>query len=197
MMACNKFAEFLQKKLFSHIKLQQLSATKVNILKPFIRSDLALKSWQALNHQKSWIGQASISVNRDSIFIAVKDINKPTKQLVLGSDDALLQKYASAAYVEHLLRKGETAGAVAERISSQYDALLAESQGNVYSNVQSGGPKKETGIKIQTGLGYQKKEENKKDATEGSHNDQDKLDELIKKNQAKEEDEECDLGALF
>ena len=196
MMACNKFADFLQKSLYPHIKLQQLSATKVNILKPFIRSDLALKSWQCLHHQKSWVGQASVGINRDSIFIVVKDMSKPTKHLELGKDDELLQRFGSSAYVEHLLRKGENAGAVAEHISSQYDALYQASQSNVYSNVPKGGPKKETGIKIQTGLGYQKKEEKKQDAPEGP--DKDKKDEQMNSNQTPdEEDEDCELGALF
>ena len=66
------------------------------------------------------------------------------------------------------------------------------SQSNVYSNVPSGGAKKETGVKIQTGLGYQKQNEKKPEASESPEKDQGE-----KKQDQEEEDEDCDLGALF
>ena len=105
MLTCSRFAEFIQANLFPHIPLTSLFGTRVNILKPFIRSDLALKSWQGLAHQKVWIGQSCLEANRDSIFVVVKDLSLKMKELVIGADSELIQKYASSAYVEHLLRK--------------------------------------------------------------------------------------------
>jgi hypothetical protein len=45
MLSCEKLVELLQSSLFPHIPEKQLFATKVNICKPFIRSDLVLRSW--------------------------------------------------------------------------------------------------------------------------------------------------------
>ena len=66
------------------------------------------------------------------------------------------------------------------------------SQSNVYSNVPNGESKKETGVKIQTGLGYQKQNEKKPKSSESPEKDQ-----AGKKQDKEEEDEDCDLGALF
>lgn len=58
-LTCNKLAEFIQANLYPDIDINHLFATRVNILsdvKPFVRSDLALKSWRGLQHQKSWVG---------------------------------------------------------------------------------------------------------------------------------------------
>jgi hypothetical protein len=50
-----------------------LFGTKINLSKPFIRSDLALKKWQCLSAQKIWIGQCNLEINRDSLLVVVKD----------------------------------------------------------------------------------------------------------------------------
>jgi len=59
--------------LFPHIPLKSLFATRINILKPFVRSDLVLRSWQALAMNKQWIGTLPLELNKDSAFIVVKD----------------------------------------------------------------------------------------------------------------------------
>ena len=49
LLTCAKLVAFLQSNLYQHIPLVNLWGTRVNILKPFIRSDLALKSRRGLN----------------------------------------------------------------------------------------------------------------------------------------------------
>jgi len=45
MATCKQFGEYIKNHLFPHIDVDFLFATRVDILKPFIRSDLALKKW--------------------------------------------------------------------------------------------------------------------------------------------------------
>lgn len=56
LLTCAKLAAFLQANLYPQIALANLWGTRVNILKPFVRSDLALKSWRGLSSQSQWVG---------------------------------------------------------------------------------------------------------------------------------------------
>ena len=56
LLTCDKLAEFLQANLFPLIPLTSLFGARVNILKPYVRSDLALKGWRSLSQQTQWVG---------------------------------------------------------------------------------------------------------------------------------------------
>jgi hypothetical protein len=49
-----------------------------------------------------WMGQSSLEISRDSIFIVVKDQSLPLRQLEVGQDEDLIQKYASSTYLKHI-----------------------------------------------------------------------------------------------
>ena len=90
------------------------------------------------------------------------------KELKLGEDDELIAKYASKWYLQHLHSK-EGVGALL------LDQMLAEKSDDLYAAAKSYGesksihttqpPKKEKGVSIQVGRGYQTEEAPKDDAT--------------------------------
>jgi hypothetical protein len=122
MASCDKLATFLQANYFPHIALNNLFGLKVNLLKEWTRSDLAIKSWQSLASQKHWIGQSNLEINRDSVFIVVKDSHVPQRQLKLGEDDEMIRKYASPNYLGHISSKHGNIAASGTKFDSLYDA---------------------------------------------------------------------------
>lgn len=80
-LTCNKLGMFLQTNLFPHIPLNSLFGANVRITTDFVRSDLALKSWKCISNQNVWVGQSSLTINRDSVLIVVKDFAVRTKEL--------------------------------------------------------------------------------------------------------------------
>ena len=164
MLSIEKLGELLQSSLFPHIGVKQLFATRVNICKPFIRSDLVLRSWQALAFSKQWIGTMPFEINRDSVFIVVKNHSIPVKQLALGEDDEMIAKWASHQYMAHVISKQEHQIPVSGTI--KHDPLLQASLANTY-HFDGPAPRKETGIKIRVGQGYaDKKKEDEADEGE-------------------------------
>ena len=84
------------------------------------------------------------------------------KQLEIGVDTAEIDKWASSHYIEHLLSKKENQTmASSSHFQERTDNLFLASQANQPFNAASAGRQrpKETGIKINVGQGYAKKEE--------------------------------------
>lgn len=69
----SKFATFLNEKVFPHIASEDLYCCKVNFLKNFKRGDLVLKRWSKLKNQMTWLGQSTLEINRDSVYIIAKN----------------------------------------------------------------------------------------------------------------------------
>lgn len=126
-------------------------ACKINIQHNFIRSDLVLRSWNALKMQKNWIGSSRLEINRDSVFIVVKDNSIRFKEPQFGEDDNILNKWASPQYLSHLVSKKEM------KVDIKSDPLLDATLGHTYIGPAPAG-QKETGIKINVGMGYRKPE---------------------------------------
>ena len=85
----------------------------------------------------------------------VRDQQIRVKELKVGVDTEMLQKWASDRYVEHVLRRTENAGMLgtAHHMNSKADGLFAASQANqpfaITSTRKPGSTKpRETGVKI-------------------------------------------------
>ena len=89
-----------------------------------------------------------LEINRDSVFIVVKDDNRKVKELIPGEDDILISAYASPQYIAHIASKNDN-GLILQP-SKYNDPLLQSSLANKpdYSNYQM---PKEVGIKINVG----------------------------------------------
>lgn len=134
MLTYQKLCEFLVQNVFKHIPPEYMFAARHQMQNGFIRSDLAQKRWSSLN-LKQWIGQTPLSINRDSSYIIVKDQSVRIKELKIGEDDEMIEKWASNAYVEHLLKKKDNAG-MATAVAKE-DALYAASSSHRYTNTAS------------------------------------------------------------
>ena len=103
-----------------------------------------------------------LEVARDSACIVVRDWSIGMKDLVVGEDEELIQKYASSRYIEHLMNKQAAGSTPAEgQVSKTDDPLFAASSGNQYSYEPSKRARREEGVKIHVGAGYQQQEEAK------------------------------------
>lgn len=51
----------------------------------------------------TWIGQSTLEVNRDSVYVIVKN-NEIKVREVLTDDE--IKRYASSAYLDHMAKKG-------------------------------------------------------------------------------------------
>jgi hypothetical protein len=100
----SKFSQFLSDKVFPHIDADNLFCSKVSStqIKTFKRADLTLRRWSRLKTQATWLGQSTIEINRDSVYVIVKDSSKPLRETL--SDDEL-RVYASHQYLEHIAKK--------------------------------------------------------------------------------------------
>lgn len=147
MMSCDQLALFLQANFYPHIAINNLFGLKVNILKEWTRSEVVLRSWHSLHSQKDWIGRSSLEINRDSVFVVVKDSSVQQRHLKFGQDDALIRRYAGPQYVQHISSKGQPHIAVS---GTKFDSLYEAAHS--YSVSQSQKPaanySKEQGIKI-------------------------------------------------
>lgn len=159
--SCAQLADFLQAMIFPHIEKNHLFATKVDITRPFKRSVLALKKWLSLAPQRMWIGASSLQINRDSLFIVVKDQTKQLRHLKLGEDDALIRRYADDDYMAHLLRKAEVG---ADYGQSRADALFDAADANTAYSVANAGKnrREEKAVTIRTDLAFSMPVEEKK-----------------------------------
>lgn len=102
MIYASKFHALLAEKVFPHIDTENLYCCKVSSVKQFRRADLALKRWNKLKQQMTWIGQSTLEVNRDSVYVIVKDNSiKVREQLT----DEEVKKYGTSAFMDHLAKK--------------------------------------------------------------------------------------------
>ena len=62
-----------------------------------------MRRWSRLRNQSTWLGQSTIEINRDSVYVFAKDNTIPTRE-VLTDDEKRL--YASHAYLDHMAKKG-------------------------------------------------------------------------------------------
>ena len=131
MYTCEDFANFLHSNYFPHIPLDTLFATRINIQHDFIRSDLVLRSWHSLKMQKNWIGNSRLEINRDSVFIVVKDSSIRFKEPQFGEDDEILNKWASPQYLSHLVNKKDV------KVDIKSDPLYDASLSHNYIGVQT------------------------------------------------------------
>ena len=88
----NKFAAFLTEKVFPHIPSDNLFCCKVTQLRNFKRGDLVLRRWSKLKTQATWLGQSTIEINRDSVYVVVKDNFKKVREELTEEE---FKKYAS------------------------------------------------------------------------------------------------------
>ena len=100
---------------------------RLNILKSWSRSDLAIRSWSNIHAVKGWIGNSSLEICRDSICLIVKDSSVPVRHLVIGQDDDSIEKWASPQYLSHIASKQNVNVAQLSSASSKYDPLLEAS----------------------------------------------------------------------
>lgn len=103
-MHASKFSQFLSERVFPHISADNLHCSKVSStqVKNFKRGDLILRRWSRLKTQATWLGQSTIEINRDSVYVIVKDASKTLREQL--TDDEL-RMYASQQYLEHIAKK--------------------------------------------------------------------------------------------
>ena len=139
----SKFSQFLSEKVFPHIPAETLFCSKVNNIRQFKRADLAIKRWNRLLNQNVWLGQSTLEVNRDAVYVIVKDNEIKLREELTEEE---IKKYASNQYLDHIAKK------YSRDINLQHrDALYDASQAAKpdYSKVSN--RKAEVGIKITVG----------------------------------------------
>lgn len=143
-MHASKLSNFLSEKVFPHILAETLFCSKVSSLRQFRRSDLALKKWNRLMHQNVWLGQSTLEVSRDAVYIVVKDNQIPLREQLTEEE---IKKYASQQFLDHIAKKHSREGGIELQ---HRDALFVASQSAKpdYSKVAR---KAEVGIKITVG----------------------------------------------
>ena len=62
-----------------------------------------LRRWSRLRNQATWLGQSTIEINRDSVYVFAKDNSIPLRETL--TDDEI-RMYASHAYLDHIAKKG-------------------------------------------------------------------------------------------
>ena len=101
-----------------------------------------MKRWNLLKSQMTWIGQSTLEVNRDGVYIIVKDQRKQVRE---DLTDEELSKYASSALMDHLAKKRSRAIGDFEH----KDPLFVTSQANKVDYTKNRRPEK--GITINVG----------------------------------------------
>ena len=61
-----------------------------------------MRKWSCLKNQPTWLGQSTIEINRDSVFIVVKDSSKKLRETLTDEE---LMLYGSNEFLDHLARK--------------------------------------------------------------------------------------------
>jgi hypothetical protein len=72
----------LSEKIYSHIHPDNLQCSKITVsmMRNFRRGELLLRRWNGLKHQVVWLGQSTLEINRDSVFIVVRDRSIPVRE---------------------------------------------------------------------------------------------------------------------
>lgn len=79
-----------------------------------------LRRWSRLRSQSIWLGQSTIEINRDSVYVFAKD-NSILLRETLTDDE--IRMYASNTYLDHIAKKGS------REIGCQHrDALFESAQ---------------------------------------------------------------------
>lgn len=161
-------ADFLHEFVVPHIPKKALFAARMDITGgPFKRSALALKKWACLAAQRLWIGASSLQINRDSLFLVVKDQTKPLRHLKVGEDDEKLRRYAGDDYMTHLLSKAEAGQDYGQ---GRTDALFEAAQSREVNYV-SKNRTEEKAVTIRTDLAFSMPEEEAKPAKKKAEGD--------------------------
>lgn len=98
----SKFGSFLVANVFPHLTVESLFCTKINYVKNFKRGDLVVRRWNSLKNQSQWIGQSTLEINRDEVFVVVRDHRKKVRE-ELTEEEVL--KWASNSFLDHLQKK--------------------------------------------------------------------------------------------
>ena len=98
----SKFGSFLVANVFPHLTVESLFCTKINYVKNFKRGDLVVRRWNSLKNQSQWIGQSTLEINRDGVFVVVRDFRKKVRE-ELTEEEVL--KWASNSFLDHLQKK--------------------------------------------------------------------------------------------
>ena len=100
----NKFASLIQEHIYPHIPSANLYFSKISStqIKNFKRGDLVLRKWSCLKNQASWLGQSTIEINRDSVYIVVKDSSKKLREELTDEE---LMLYGTPDFLDHIARK--------------------------------------------------------------------------------------------
>jgi len=94
--------KLLSESVFPHIPSESLFVTKIAFVKNFKRGDLAVRNWNTLKNQSMWLGQTSIQINRDGVFVVVRDSSKKIREELTEQE---LLKWASNGFLDHLQKK--------------------------------------------------------------------------------------------
>jgi hypothetical protein len=100
-----------------------------------------LRRWSRLRNQSIWLGQSTIEINRDSVYVFAKDNSIPLRETL--TDDEI-RMYASNAYLDHIAKKGSREIGLQHR-----DPLFETAQSAKPDYTKSKRP--ERGIKINIG----------------------------------------------
>ncbi|CDW83714.1 ubiquitin carboxyl-terminal hydrolase family protein [Stylonychia lemnae] len=185
----SKLSKFLSEQVFPHIPNETLFCSKVNNIKQFKRADLALKKWNRLMHQTVWLGQSTLEINRDSVYIIVKDNEIKIRDNLTEEE---VKKYATNQYLDHIAKKHS------KEVDFQHrDALFDASQAVKPDYTKN--RRAEKGIKITVGGPQPKPQEVQPE--QSSKDDSQKKDEKkpAAQNNQQEEDMETDEdgGGVF
>ncbi len=97
-----RLGKLLSESVFPHIPSESLFVTKIAFVKNFKRGDLAVRNWNTLKNQSMWLGQTSIQINRDGVFVVVRDSSKKIREELTEQE---LLKWASNGFLDHLQKK--------------------------------------------------------------------------------------------
>jgi hypothetical protein len=78
----SNLSAFLTTHVFPHIAPDNLMCSKVSAaqIKSFRRGELLLRRWSKLRVQSVWLGQSTLEINRDSIYVVVRDSSIPVRE---------------------------------------------------------------------------------------------------------------------
>jgi len=140
-----RLGTFLGTTVFPHIPPEYLFCTKISFIRNFKRGDLVVRRWNCLKTQAMMILLSTLEINRDGVFIVVRDYRKKIREELTEEE---LMKYASNSFMDHLHKKKIKLAGFENRSK---DAIFIASQGG-YSMGEKALPKmKEKSLKIGIG----------------------------------------------
>ena len=79
-----------------------LVCSKVSPGKSFRRGELLLRRWNKLRYQQVWLGQSTLELNRDGVYVVVRDVSVPMREELADEE---VRRYCNAQVMEHLYKK--------------------------------------------------------------------------------------------